>query len=212
MRDALEERLASRLGVLGETVADELPPPVDLELQVLHRRRRAKTTRRWAGLSVAAAIVVVAATGVAVMHGTSGHGAIQVESSSTTAAAPVAAARLAAAGHGHAVGAGPLRDLPRCRRSPERDDGFGQGRRDLVRTGDRRSPANLVPVDEEEERLWRRRARRHRPGQLVDDRDPRRDVRREPRRFAPRALRRRGSRTRWLRAGIGDGAGSDRRR
>jgi hypothetical protein len=90
MRDALEERLASRLGALGETVADELSPPVDLEFQVLHRRRRAKTTRRWAGLSLAAAILVVAATSVAVVHGTSGHGSIQVESSSTTAAAPAA--------------------------------------------------------------------------------------------------------------------------
>jgi hypothetical protein len=90
MRDALEERLASRLGALGETVADELPPPVDLEFQVLYRRRRAKTTRRWAGLSVAAAIVVVAASSVAVVHGTSGHGSIQVESSSTTAAASAA--------------------------------------------------------------------------------------------------------------------------
>src|SRR5476649_1994931 len=90
MRDALEERLASRLGTLGDTVADELPPPVDLEFQVLHRRRRAKTTRRWAGLSVAAAILVVAATSIAVVHATSGHGSIQVESSSSTASAPVA--------------------------------------------------------------------------------------------------------------------------
>jgi hypothetical protein len=90
MRDALEEQLASRLGALGETVADELPPPVDLELQVQHRRRRAKATRRWAGVSVAAAILVVAGTSVAVVHGTSGHGSIMVESSSTTAAASVA--------------------------------------------------------------------------------------------------------------------------
>ncbi len=88
MRDALEERLATRLGALGATVDDELPPPVDLELQVVRRRRRTKTTRRWAGLSVAAAIVVVAATSVAAVHGTSRHGSIQVESSSTTAAAP----------------------------------------------------------------------------------------------------------------------------
>ena len=39
MRDTLEERLATRLRTLGDTVDDELPPPVDLELQVLRRRR-----------------------------------------------------------------------------------------------------------------------------------------------------------------------------
>src|SRR5947209_7305036 len=85
MRDAMEERLASRLAALGETVADELPPPADLELQVVRLRRRTKVARRWTGLSAAAAIVLVAATSVVVVHGTSGHGSIEVESSSTTA-------------------------------------------------------------------------------------------------------------------------------
>jgi hypothetical protein len=90
MRDAIEEQLASRLGALGETVADELPPPADLELQVLRRRRRTKVARRWTGFSVAAAIIVVAATSIVVVRGTSGHGSIQVESSSTTAPTAVA--------------------------------------------------------------------------------------------------------------------------
>ena len=48
MSDALEERLADRLAALGETVDDELPPPVDLEIQVLRRRRRTRGTRRGA--------------------------------------------------------------------------------------------------------------------------------------------------------------------
>ena len=61
MRDALEERLAARLGALGDTVADELPPPVDLEFQVAapppahagdaalveRRRSRPRSSPRW---------------------------------------------------------------------------------------------------------------------------------------------------------------------
>ena len=57
MRDALEEQLADRLRTLGDTVDDELRPPLDLELQVLRRRRRTRRSRRWSSLSVAAAIV-----------------------------------------------------------------------------------------------------------------------------------------------------------
>ena len=63
MRDSLEQRLATRLRTLGETVDDELPPPVDLELQVVRaagargepalvgverrRRRRRGRGHRW---------------------------------------------------------------------------------------------------------------------------------------------------------------------
>ncbi|HEV7524031.1 MAG TPA: hypothetical protein VGP92_03660 [Acidimicrobiia bacterium] len=83
MRDALEERLASRLGALGETVDDELVPPVDLELQVVRHRNRARAARRWASLGVAATIVA-AVTTVAVVHGTSGRGALRIATSSTT--------------------------------------------------------------------------------------------------------------------------------
>ncbi|HEY5171421.1 MAG TPA: hypothetical protein VIK54_06810, partial [Acidimicrobiia bacterium] len=85
MRDALEERLAERFRTVGETVDDELPPPLDLELQVLRRRRRTQRSRRWSGLSAAAAIVAVA-TIVAVVHGTTGQGAIRIATSSTTTA------------------------------------------------------------------------------------------------------------------------------
>ncbi len=85
MRDALEEHLASRLGTLGETVGEELTPPADLELQVARRRHRTRATRRWSGVAAAAVIVIAAAT-VAVARGSSGHGSIKVESSSTTPA------------------------------------------------------------------------------------------------------------------------------
>ena len=84
MRDSLEQRLATRLRTLGETVDDELPPPVDLELQVLRRRRRARATRRWSGVSVAAAIIAAAAT-VAVVRGVTGGDPIRIATSPTTA-------------------------------------------------------------------------------------------------------------------------------
>jgi hypothetical protein len=84
MRDVIEQQLATRLQALGETVGDELPPPVDLELQVVRRRRRARASRRWAGVSVAAAVVVAVAT-VAVVRGTTGHGSIRIATSPTTA-------------------------------------------------------------------------------------------------------------------------------
>jgi WD40 repeat protein len=84
MRDSLEQRLATRLRTLGETVDDEIPPPVDLELQVLRRRRRARATRRWSGVSVAAAIIASAAT-VAVVRGVTGGDPIRVATSPTTA-------------------------------------------------------------------------------------------------------------------------------
>jgi hypothetical protein len=85
MSDVLEELLAARLHMLGETVDDELSPPADLELQVARRRRKTSATRRWASLSVAA-LIVAAATTVAVVHGTTGHGSIQISSTATTAA------------------------------------------------------------------------------------------------------------------------------
>jgi hypothetical protein len=85
MRDALEERLAAQLRTLGDTVDDELPPPVDLERQVLRRRRNAQAKRRWSSFSVAAAIVA-AATTVAVVRGTTGGGSIRIATSPTTAA------------------------------------------------------------------------------------------------------------------------------
>ncbi len=85
MRDAFEEQLVMRLGTLGETVDEELPPPGDLELQVLRRRRRSRARRRWSGALLAAVIVAVAAS-VAVVQGSSGHGSIQVESPSTSLA------------------------------------------------------------------------------------------------------------------------------
>jgi hypothetical protein len=84
MRDSLEERLATRLRTLGETVDDELPPPVGLELQVLRRRRRSRATRRWSGVSVAAAIIAAAVT-VAVVRGVTGGDPIRVATSPTTA-------------------------------------------------------------------------------------------------------------------------------
>jgi hypothetical protein len=84
MRDTLEERLAARLGAVGDTVADELPVPVDLELQVVRHRRRARTARRWSGVAIAAAVVATVAT-VAVVHGTAGRGTVRIATSSTTA-------------------------------------------------------------------------------------------------------------------------------
>jgi hypothetical protein len=83
MSDALEELLAARLHALGETVADEVPPPADLELQVARRRRHTRATRRWSAVGIAAAIVAVVA-GVGVVHGTSGTGTVRVAASSTT--------------------------------------------------------------------------------------------------------------------------------
>ncbi|MDP9336998.1 MAG: hypothetical protein M3Q30_27300 [Actinomycetota bacterium] len=85
MRDALEERLASRLRTLGDTVDDEFPPPVDLERQVLRRRRNVQSKRRWSSFGIAAAIVA-AATTVAVVRGTTGGGSIRIATSPTTAA------------------------------------------------------------------------------------------------------------------------------
>jgi hypothetical protein len=85
MRDLLEERLAVRLRTLGDTVDDELPPPLDLELQVLRRRRRTKRSRRWSSLSIAAAIMTIM-TIVAVARGTAGQGAIRIATSPTTTA------------------------------------------------------------------------------------------------------------------------------
>ncbi|MDQ1379467.1 MAG: hypothetical protein QOJ71_186 [Actinomycetota bacterium] len=84
MRDALEDRLAARLRAVGDTVADELPTPVDLELQVSRQRRRARAARRWSSVAVAAAVVATVAT-VAIMHGTTGRSTIRIATSSTTA-------------------------------------------------------------------------------------------------------------------------------
>ncbi len=90
MREPLEEHLATRLGTLGETVGDDLVPPADLELQVLRRRRQSRRARRWSGLAVAAAVVIViVTTSVAVVHGSSGHGSLRVESSTTGATVPL---------------------------------------------------------------------------------------------------------------------------
>jgi hypothetical protein len=85
MPDVVEQQLATRLQALGETVGDELPPPVDLELQVVRRRRRVRSTRRGAGVSVACAIVA-ALTTVAVVHGTAGQSSLRIATSPTTAA------------------------------------------------------------------------------------------------------------------------------
>ncbi|MDQ1476238.1 MAG: hypothetical protein QOE62_1467 [Actinomycetota bacterium] len=87
MRDALEARLAAQLRAVGDTVADELPTPVDLELQVARQRRRARAARRWSSVAVAAAVVAAVAT-VSIMHGTTGRGTIRIATSSTTAARP----------------------------------------------------------------------------------------------------------------------------
>ena len=83
MRDALEERLATRLREVGDLVDDDLPPPADLEIQVRRHRRRTRSTRRWTGLAVAAAVATVA-----VVHTTTGHDTIRVATSPTTAAGP----------------------------------------------------------------------------------------------------------------------------
>jgi WD40 repeat protein len=83
MRDALEERLATHLRTLGDTVDDEFPPPVDLERQVLRHRRNTQAKRRWSSFGVAAAIVA-AATTVAVVRGTTGGGSIRIATSPTT--------------------------------------------------------------------------------------------------------------------------------
>jgi WD40 repeat protein len=87
MRDTLEEQLAARLRAVGDTVADDLPAPVDLEMQVARHRRRARTTRRWSGVAIAAAVVATVAT-VAVVHGTAGRGTVRIATSSTTASPP----------------------------------------------------------------------------------------------------------------------------
>jgi hypothetical protein len=83
MRDTLEDQLASRLRAVADTVDDELPTPVDLELRVRRYRRRKSSARRWSGAAVAAAIVVVVGA-VAVVHGTDGHDSIHIETSPTT--------------------------------------------------------------------------------------------------------------------------------
>jgi hypothetical protein len=88
MRDGLEDRLTSRLQALADTVDDELPTPVDLELRVRRHRRQKRAARRWSSLAVAAAIVT-AVTTVAVVHGTNGHDAIRIATSPTTSAIPV---------------------------------------------------------------------------------------------------------------------------
>src|SRR5690348_16031649 len=85
MRDVIEQELASRLRALGESVADELPPPIYLELRVLRRRRSTRATRHRAILSIAATIAA-ALTTVAFVHGTSGRGALRIATSPTTAA------------------------------------------------------------------------------------------------------------------------------
>jgi hypothetical protein len=87
MRDLLEERLASRLQALGETVHDELPPPADLELRVARRRRRTRANRRWSSLAVAAAIVAAVAS-VALVQGTAGTGPVLHISTAPTSVAP----------------------------------------------------------------------------------------------------------------------------
>jgi hypothetical protein len=84
MRDVLEDHLATHLRTLGETVGDELPPPVDLEVRVMRRRRHARATRRWSSIGVAAAIVTAVSV-VAVAHGTSGRGSPRIATSPTTA-------------------------------------------------------------------------------------------------------------------------------
>jgi len=85
MSDPLETRLADRLNELGETVGDELPPPVDLELQVLRRRRRTSAKRHGAILAVAAAILAALVT-VAAVHGVTGHrDSLRIATSSTIA-------------------------------------------------------------------------------------------------------------------------------
>lgn len=84
MRDVLEEHLATHLRTLGETVDDELPPPVDLEVRVVRRRRHARAARRWSSIGVAAAIVAVV-SGVVVAHGTAGRGSQRIATSPSTA-------------------------------------------------------------------------------------------------------------------------------
>jgi hypothetical protein len=85
MRDTIEEQLAARLGALGDTVDEELPPPIDLEPRVARRRRSERATRRGMGAGIAAAIVA-AVVSVAVVHGTGGGGSLRVATSSTTLA------------------------------------------------------------------------------------------------------------------------------
>jgi len=85
MSDELERRLADRLGALGETVDDELPPPVDLEFQVLRRRRRTRGKRRGAILAIAAAILAAVTTVAAVRGATGRRDTLRIASSSTTA-------------------------------------------------------------------------------------------------------------------------------
>src|SRR4051794_34842793 len=84
MRDVLEEHLATHLRTLGETVGDELPPPVDLEVRVVRRRRHTTRTRRGSSIGIAAAIVAAVSL-VAVTHGTAGRGSPRIATSSTTA-------------------------------------------------------------------------------------------------------------------------------
>jgi len=83
MSDRIEERLARHLRTLGETVGDEIAPPVDLELQVQRRRQKVTAARRWSVVGVAAAVIASAVT-VAVMRGTTGGGSVRIETSSTT--------------------------------------------------------------------------------------------------------------------------------
>jgi hypothetical protein len=87
MRDTLEERLATRLHAVGDSVADEpLAPPADLELRVQREQRRVRAARRWSAVAAAAAIVAVIGS-VAVIRGTVGHGTVRIAASPTTLAA-----------------------------------------------------------------------------------------------------------------------------
>ena len=211
MRDALEERLATRLRALGDTVADELaaagrpraagaaPAPADARDAALVGR-----------CAVAAAIVVAVGDG----RGRARHVGSRRRSASRRRRRPIvgcAGARLAAAGHGDAVGARPLRASRSTRPGTRtRRWSTAEARRHHVRAGDRRPPCDLVPVVEERAaRVRRCRARRHRRA-LVEDRDAGGRVRREPRRHAARALRRGRSRRRSLRAGEGRRRRADR--
>ena len=87
MRDAVEERLATQLRALGETVGDELPPPADLEVQVVRRRRQTRAARRWSALAVAAVVAATVVT-VSIVHGTTGTHPVHIATSPTTRLLP----------------------------------------------------------------------------------------------------------------------------
>jgi hypothetical protein len=85
MRDLLEQRLATRLREIADTVPDDVAVPLDLQLRVHREQRSTRRVRRWPAAAAAAVLVAVAGS-LVVARGTSGHDSVRVGASPSTAA------------------------------------------------------------------------------------------------------------------------------